>query len=139
MNVAIDLDGTLAAWDADHTVCGAWLPGAREAIEELLAQGNNVVVHTCRATWEEGGGLKSVAEFLRSGGFAPCKVVTSGGRAIWFDLDERPEDGPHNRVGIWVGHGKPIAHWYIDDRAISFRGNWDMTLAQLALAEGERG
>lgn len=31
---------------------------------------------------------------------------------------------------IWVAPGKPVADWYVDDKAIRFR-NWDDTLAQI--------
>jgi hypothetical protein len=42
--------------------------------------------------------------------------------------DLRPLDG---HVGVWVGVGKPIADWYVDDRAVVFGGDWAATLEGL--------
>lgn len=117
--VAVDMDGTIAAWErGDGTefgaAAGAWLPGSREFVETLLTVGLKVVVHTCRATWELGGGTPAVEEFLRLADFVPVQVV---GQEM---------DGPHSddldnfarQVGVWVGVGKPIASAYVDDRGV---------------------
>lgn len=38
-------------------------------------------------------------------------------------------------VGVWVGRGKPLAHWYIDDRALVYGpeigADWPMILAMI--------
>jgi hypothetical protein len=138
VNLAIDLDGTLAEWDNQFVPygqtkgTGGWLGGAREALEQLLEQGHRVVLHSCRATWEDGGGTEACEEFLRSGGFVPVRVVGQ-------EMAEGPhvrDLAPHERqVGVWVGVGKPVAHWYVDDRAVEFRGQWSVTLSQLELLD----
>lgn len=137
MNLAIDLDGTMAEWDNQFVPygqkkgCGGWLEGAREAMDELLRLGHHLILHTCRATWEDGGGTEACEEFLRSGGFVPVRVV-----------GQEMEAGPHVRdlhpelreFGVWVGVGKPIAHWYIDDRGIGFR-SWAETLPMILMRD----
>lgn len=32
---------------------------------------------------------------------------------------------------VWEEKGKPIADWYIDDRAVPFEGNWEAILRKL--------
>jgi hypothetical protein len=133
--LAVDLDNTLAE-GGDEGV-GPWKPGAVEALHEVLDAGGEVLVHTCRTGWGNGGGVAAVEEFLRSGGFAPCLVDTAdrGGSQVqvWAEPGE-----PGRRVGIWVGRGKPIAQAYIDDRAVAFNGSWADVVAQLGLEPGAR-
>lgn len=120
MAIAIDLDGTLIAWGEDHHVPGPWLPGALEALKVLIAAGCEPIVHSCRVTWLIGGGLSGVIELLTDAGFSPYLVsVDADGLQIQTDV---PESGL--LVGIWVGKGKPIADFYIDDRALTFDGDW---------------
>lgn len=121
--LAIDLDGTLAAWGDDTSHCGEWMDGAQAALQQLLDNGDWVIVHSCRATWEEGGGASEIARFLVSGGFKPVACD----RRYW------QEELDPGEVGIWVGTGKPIAQWYIDDRGIEHRGIWVETLLRLRL------
>lgn len=141
--LAIDLDGTLAEWEsaraedpAANRVVGQWVEGAQDALWKLREAGHVVVVHTCRATWTAGGGLKAVATFLRSGGFVPFAVEYQDGDRDHFveewrwimpdgDIDvsvcePNPSLGDVRNVGIWFGRGKPVAHHYIDDRALRF-------------------
>lgn len=121
MNLAIDLDGTLADWGDNHAACGEWQEGAKEALRGLLDGGDKVIVHSCRATWAAGGGRQEIARFLGSGGFRP----------VFSDVFAWADTLDPGEVGIWVGEGKPVAHWYIDDRAIEHRGNWFETLQRL--------
>jgi hypothetical protein len=135
LNFAVDLDGTLAEWDEDHFVCGTWKPGAQEALRTILTVPtpgeNRVIVHSCRATWAAGGGTRAVEQFILNGGFVPI-LVDQANQETWVSARE-VGDVIELRVGIWVGRGKPIAHWYVDDRAIEFKGNWETTLAAMQL------
>lgn len=102
--IAIDLDGTLTSWekgisDQPNSI-GEWLPGAKDALDFFLAAGFDIIIHTCRATWAAGGGYQGVRSFFESEGYTEPRV------RVWHDL------------------GKPVAQWYIDDRAIEFRNNW---------------
>lgn len=167
LNLAIDLDGTLAHWRSEHAetrleggdfLVGDWIDGAREALDAFLAAGFKVVIQSCRATWLAGGGLPAIAAFLRSGGFEPFAVrsVDEGGGQVefWYPVLEdgsvrngslptyvnergwKVPDIPPNGVGIWVGEGKPIAHYYIDDRAVAFsaEAGWGPVVAGLGIA-----
>lgn len=135
---AVDLDGTLAEWDQEWRPAGvenkpgAWLEGAQSAVARMLFDGCTVIVHTCRATWEAGGGTVAVAEFLRAGGFVPVNIVGHEMDGTHSD-DLRPSEG---EVGVWVGVGKPIATYYIDDRGVPFDPalGWEPVLRWLAAA-----
>lgn len=151
MTFAVDLDGTIAEWGADRSRCGEWIVGAVDALTALRRAGHEIVVHSCRVTWEAGGGVREVARFLRSGGFQPCAVdhlLGDGAQVVrWRLIDEFgvisdiealpstgfaiPVSAIENAIGIWVGVGKPIAHAYIDDRAIPFTGDWATLVAQI--------
>lgn len=110
MKIAIDLDGTLCQWKrgpGHGYEIGEWIPGAQDALHLLLASGHKIYIHTCRATWLEGGGYEGVREFFDRHGFhAP-------------------------QVEIWNSIGKPIAAVYIDDRAVTFRGDWNETILEM--------
>lgn len=135
LSLAIDLDGTLAHWASADVFVGAWIDGAQAALLAFRKADYKVVVQTCRATWAEGGGLKAVADFLRTGGFVPFAVsgVETDGwsqevwRYVYPDgtVKQHDEVAPYlqddRAVGVWVGLGKPVAHAYIDDRAVPFR------------------
>lgn len=101
--VALDFDGVL------HSYTSGWtgyeptdppVPGAKEAVEALLAAGAEVVVFSTRADTQEGA--EATAAWLAQYGFPEVQVTAM----------------------------KPKAVAYIDDRAVSFRGDWDDALAQ---------
>ena len=39
--------------------------------------------------------------------------------------------------GIWSGPGKPLAEFYVDDRAVFYAGDWEETMKEI-LARAER-
>jgi hypothetical protein len=98
---AVDLDGTLAAWDGAYhpEKIGAPLPGAKEFLTELMSRGE-VIIHSCRCSEGHQNKLKAAA----------------GIRALRLWMEEHELPYTH----IWTGEdgSKPVADAYIDDRAV---------------------
>ncbi len=105
MVIAVDFDYTIH--DNNNVPpgrkLGPPLPGAKEALVALHEKGHQIIIYTCRAN----DGPKAI------------KVV-----ADWLAYFKIPYDV------IWEAP-KPICDWYVDDRAIGFRGNWTETLEQV--------
>lgn len=107
--VAVDLDGTIVeeqpGWAAKGVI-GEPLPGAMKALRELESLGWKILIHTARFAFPgDHARLKqTIEQHLRARGVPFHEVVT----------------GP-----------KPPADYYVDNRAVSFSGNWDQTLAVL--------
>ena len=104
--ICIDIDGTIVHyedWKGDYHF-GSIVPGAIEAMKELKSQGWYIIIYTTR------GNKSAVESFLNCNG-------------IPFDsINENPHQ-PENAKG-----GKPIADVYLDDRAVTFEGNWGKTV-----------
>ena len=142
MNYAIDLDGTLAAWCDDRRRCGEWIDGAQQMILDLVSANHRVLVHSVRCTWEYGGGLAEVVRFVESGPFV-AEVIPDNAHewsAIRPVLSTSAAPTAEIVVGVWNGVGKPIAHWYVDDRGVHFREEigWP-TMTEYLLALGRLG
>ena len=108
--IAIDLDGTILDFDWDSwvekrmTYFGNPKRGAIEALTLLKKLGYKIIIHTCRTNTRVNpqytlGQLWMIVERL-------------------LDYHKIPFDE------VWVETGKPIADYYIDDRAIEF-DNWE--------------
>lgn len=100
--ICIDIDGTICRYESwsGHDHFGEVIPGAKDAIQRLHDDGWYIIIFSTRSRRE------SIKRFLEN-------------EAIWFDsINENPHQ-PDNAVG-----GKPIADVYLDDRAVTFRGNW---------------
>lgn len=108
--VAIDFDGVLHAYDGwkDGSIYGGWVPGAFDALRELMAQ-YPVAIVTSRS-------VSQVAAWLAQQGFrvAPAQFWES---SFWT-----------HRGIILVTNRKIAAAIYIDDRAFRFT-NWAETTA----------
>lgn len=109
-SVCVDLDGTLIShWTGDFHIknFGHPLPGAREFLEQLRAMGGSITIFTCR-------GNANLSQ--RDGyGAAACQQIIKD----YLDANGLIYDS------VYVGQGKPVANWYIDDRGISCMPEYD--------------
>ncbi len=107
---AIDADGTI--FDiAEFPLVGRIIPGAKEAIDEIRRMGYKIIIWSSRNNtyWNTPAMSRLAMKLLK----------------IALDINHIKYDK------IDYGqHGKVVADFYIDDRAITFRGNWDDTLLE---------
>jgi hypothetical protein len=106
--ICVDFDGTLH--DGVFPNLGKPMPGAKEALALFRAVGFYIVVFSCRTAGRypllfgyEQGLAKPVAQEMKQ----------------WLDRREMSYDEIDDGT-----LGKPIADYYIDDRAIRFNDNW---------------
>ncbi len=104
--IAIDLDGCIASYNngwMGENVFGELIPNCKENIRNLKSMGYKIIIYTSRLATKE---LE--------------KHLTDNG--IYFDAIN---DNPWHEYKQPGDKRKVIADIYIDDRAITFRGNWD--------------
>lgn len=102
--IAVDADGTLLEYDGWQGVgkFGKPIDGAKEALEKLKEAGYTIIIFTTR-----GDDVEALGGYLYQCG-------------IPFDhLNANPEGAPPN-----VSKQKVDAGVFIDDKAITFDGNW---------------
>jgi histidinol phosphatase-like enzyme len=98
--IAVDFDGTL--FHTDELGELSVVAGAREALADLRARGYRIVIHTCRTGLAaQDGELSQEVAFIES-----------NLRAHGLVFDE-----------IHLGE-KMVADVYIDDRGVTFDGDW---------------
>lgn len=118
--IAVDFDGVLHAYSKgwqDGTIYDGPIPGAREAMQDFLAAGFEIVIYSTRCHDRVVNGIpqdNQVADIT-----------------LWLDR----HDIPFTR--IWTEPGKPLAALFIDDNALRFTGDWLDTraVARRLLAE----
>jgi hypothetical protein len=120
--VCVDFDGVLHRYNKgwhDGSIYDGPMPGASEALKHLMMDlGCQIIIHTTRAT-----------DRVVFGQFQPNQLNEL---KRWLAMNEIPYDV------IWTGKGKPLAHLYLDDRAVRFE-NWNQAFSQiLGLFEDSR-
>ena len=120
--IAVDLDGTLAQYDGwkgiDHI--GDPLPGAKEFLQALKDKGFSIEIYTTRCNSHVNN---QTAQHL--------------GQRIYEWLNKHGmSDWPH--VGVYVKQGKPLAHAYVDDKAVSCKPQENEHAYQEALEQIEQ-
>lgn len=99
--IIIDFDGTICKDEFPDV--GSPEPNVREALQQLKDLGYEIMIHSCRTAsyWEDREKhLKIITEFMKK--------------------NEIPYDG----IVIDKNLDKPLAMFYIDDRAIRYDGGW---------------
>ncbi len=107
--VCVDLDGTISnfvEW-VDECTFGDPIPNADFALRELKLKGYIIIIYTTRSD------KKEIAKFLKK-------------NKIPFDYINENPNQPANAIG-----GKPYADLYIDDRGLTFDGDWKDTLKKI--------
>lgn len=108
--IAIDFDGVLAdysnGWQGDD-VFGDAIDGASAATGVLKKDGWKIIIFTTRKVTDK------------------LKAWLKDNEISYDYINENPE-GPDNTSG------KVIADIYLDDRAVTFRGDWKWTVRDIA-------
>ena len=110
--IAVDFDRVLFTHESwkGHFHVGDLISGAREAILEFQKMGFKIMIWTTRAQKDV---IKNAC-------------INAG---IPFDyINENPNQPPE------INPSKPVADYYIDDRALHFR-SWDQTLKEVKARE----
>jgi hypothetical protein len=137
--IAIDADGTIFEWGHEGHLLGGWIEDAEGSLRELLADDSaghpvEILVHSCRATWELGGGWQALADGLAAVGFRVYLDLGRDGDERVVQMVKGEADGEGPAVGIWMGRGKPIASAYVDDRAVPLipeLGGWKTAMPRV--------
>lgn len=111
LNIAVDFDGVIHEFKGwgDGTCYGDPLPGSLKAIEKLSKK-YNVIIFTAKARpdrplVQDKTGYELVVEWLEK-----------------YDIMKYID---------YVTHEKPRAKFYIDDKAITFKNNWEQILVEV--------
>jgi hydroxymethylpyrimidine pyrophosphatase-like HAD family hydrolase len=107
--ICVDIDGTLVhyeKWQGDNHF-GKLVPGAAEAMKKLKEKDWFIIIYTTR------GNKEAVRKFLNENNI------------VYDSINENPYQ-PDNAIG-----GKLLADVYIDDRAITFDGNWQLIVDKI--------
>lgn len=89
--------------DFDYTLVRGDQPieGAKEALRKLKDMGYVIIIHSCN-------------------------------NKGWIERVMHDNELPYDYIyDSNNDRGKPIANWYIDDRAIGFRGDWNAVLEEI--------
>lgn len=115
--IAIDFDGTLFEYDGwkNSKHYGEPIDGAKEAVEKLRDRGFKIMIFTTR------GNEDAVKEALEK-----------------YDIPyDYINENPHVPLEAEISDVKPPANYYIDDRAVAFKGDWKDVMKEIDERENE--
>jgi len=112
--IAVDFDSTLAVEKWPEV--GNWLPGALDALRALSKAFDEVVIFSCRVA-----GFDRDEETPRDN----MDQIRAINNMLWTA-------GIPGNVYVWNRPWKPQALFYVDDKAIEFKGSWEEVLARVA-------
>jgi len=111
--ICVDFDGTVV--DHEYPGIGALKPGVREALESFRHLGYKIIISSCRTC------MWYPEVFNIYGDHLPVardrRVVKE--MVAFLDANQIPYDEIDDGT-----KGKPVADFYIDDKAIRFEDNW---------------
>ena len=100
--ICLDFDGVihlhLSPWRGRAVISDGPVQGAKEAVEDLRRRGNRIVVFSGRCASDDG--VNAIK--------------------VWLNRHDIEVDD--------VARNKPVADLYVDDKAVTFRGDWVETL-----------
>jgi len=111
--IVIDFDGTIC--DFKYPKMGEPKKGVREALFKLKELGYTIQILSCRTSPD-----------LKKHPIERLEQVRDMERYL------KENNIPYDEV---LNKDKPLAVWYIDDRAIGFRDNWDEVIGEISKDE----
>ena len=115
--IILDFDGTICGFKFPD--CGPPEPGVKEALLDLQAMGFEIVIHSCRTGIYWKGTADTVNRIFH------IKAIVGFMAEHNLYYDELLTD---------INMDKPIADFYIDDRGVGYKGNWNEVVREI----GER-
>jgi hypothetical protein len=113
--IVLDLDDTLVQDMGDGQEVA--LPGAVDAVNQLVQEGHRLTVYTSR--------------------FVP--MPASEKQRVREQIEQDLLQHGFPQMEIWTGQDKPAADIFIDDRAVTFDGDWPLALTQTQMMLEEAG
>jgi histidinol phosphatase-like enzyme len=112
--IVIDFDGTLCKFAFPEV--GDPEPGVRAALQTLKDMGYFIKIHSCRTAtyWKR---QNRASHILLMVNFLEKNKI------------------PFDEIIVEDNMDKPIADFYIDDRAISYKGNWEDVVSEISRRE----
>jgi len=110
--ICVDFDGTICEFA--YPAIGALKPGVREALRRFKELGYYIIIYSCRAAIRHKEKYHPGCEHLPGLELPSVKVMKQF-------LDE--QQIPYDEIDSGES-GKPVADFYIDDKAVRFEDNW---------------